>query len=161
MQYQYIWHFSKNNFITCKLIFYHTIMTFDAVEKNAFWKHKKKILLSHNNPCFKCNIAITNFLVSHLLKAGFTCSHTMTPFETSKEWSLLKTLWEKEKLPVQAISPFPTMFFTLPKTEIIIFVTSNLSSANAFNLVWSKILLCGNGLITFSKTRFTKFYLNS
>ena len=39
------------------------------------------------------------------------------------ERSLLKTLWEKEKLLVQAISPFPTMFSTLSKTEIIIFVT--------------------------------------
>ena len=39
------------------------------------------------------------------------------------------------------------MFSTLSKTEIIIFVTFNLSSANAFNLVWSKILSCGNGLI--------------
>ena len=62
------------------------------------------------------------------------------------EKSLLEALWEEEKLLVQAISPFPTMFSTLPKTEIIIFVIFNLSSANAFNLVWSKILLCGNGL---------------
>ena len=62
------------------------------------------------------------------------------------ERSLLKTLWEKEKLLVQAISPFPTMFTTLSKTEIAIFVTFNLSSANAFNLVWSKILSCWNGL---------------
>ena len=38
------------------------------------------------------------------------------------------------------------MFSTLSKTEIITFVTFNLSSANAFSLVWSKILLCGNGL---------------
>ena len=38
------------------------------------------------------------------------------------------------------------MFSTLSKTEIIIFVTFNLSSANAYNLVWSKILSCGNGL---------------
>ena len=59
----------------------------------------------------------------------------------------MKTLWEKEKLLVQAISPFPTMFSTLSKTEIIIFVTFNLLSANAFNLVWSKILSRGNGLI--------------
>ena len=58
------------------------------------------------------------------------------PFEKEK----------KEKLLVQAISPFPTMFSTLSKTEIIIFVTFNLSSANAFNLVWSKILSSGNGL---------------
>ena len=40
---------------------------------------------------------------------------------------------------------FPTMFSALSKTEIIIFVTFNLSFANAFNLVWSKILLCGCG----------------
>ena len=37
------------------------------------------------------------------------------------------------------------MFSTL-HTEIIIFATFNMSSANAFNLVWSKILSCGNGL---------------
>ena len=75
-----------------------------------------------------------------------TCFHTTTPFDVSEKRSLLKTLWEKEKLFVQAISPFPTMFSTVSKTEIIIFVTFNLSSANAVNLVWSKILLCGNGL---------------
>ena len=46
-----------------------------------------------------------------------------------------ETLWEKEKLLVQAISPFPTMFSTpSSKTEKIIFV---------------KILLCGNELNTF------------
>ena len=70
----------------------------------------------------------------------------MTPFDRTGKRSLLKTLWEKNSLLVQAISPFPTMFSTLSKTEIIIFVTFNLSSANAFNLVCSKILLCGNGL---------------
>ena len=39
------------------------------------------------------------------------------------------------------------LFSTLSKTEIIIFVTFNLSFANAFNLVWSKFLSCGNGLV--------------
>ena len=38
------------------------------------------------------------------------------------------------------------MFSTLSKTEIIIFVTFNLSSANAFNLDQSKTLSSGNGL---------------
>ena len=38
------------------------------------------------------------------------------------------------------------MFSTLSKTEIIIFVTFKLPSTNAFNLVWSKIWLCGNVL---------------
>ena len=28
-------------------------------------------ILSHNNPCFSCNIAITNFLVSHTCKIRF------------------------------------------------------------------------------------------
>ena len=44
-------------------------------------------------------------------------------------------------------SLFPTMFNSLSETEIIIiiffFVTFNLSSANAFNLVWSKFCLVG------------------
>ena len=66
------------------------------------------------------------------------------------ERSLSKTLWEKEKLLVQAIPPFPTMFSTLSNIETIIFVTFNLLSANAFSLVWSKILLRGNGLMLFS-----------
>ena len=39
------------------------------------------------------------------------------------------------------------MFSTLSKIEIIIFVTFNLSSANAFNLDQSKILLFGKELI--------------
>ena len=43
-------------------------------------------------------------------------------------------------------SPFPTTFSTLSQKEIVIFVMFNLSSANASNLVWSKILSCGNGL---------------
>ena len=62
------------------------------------------------------------------------------------ERSLLKTLCEKEKLHVQAISHFPTMFSALSKTEIVIFFICNLSSANAFNLVWSQIFSCGKGL---------------
>ena len=37
------------------------------------------------------------------------------------------------------------MFCALSRTGIIILVTLNLSSANAFDLVWSKILSCGNG----------------
>ena len=55
-----------------------------------------------------------------------------------------------ENIVRKAISPFLTVFYTLSKTEIISFVTFNMSSANAFNLVWSKILSCGNGLINMS-----------
>ena len=88
--------------------------------------------------------AMENIL--HALYPILTHSHTITPFDTSRKEAFLKTLWEKEKLLVQVISPFSTMFSTLSRTEIIIFVIFNLSSANAFNFVWSKILSCGNGL---------------
>ena len=81
-----------------------------------------------------------------------THSHTMTHFDGSGKEAFLKTVWEKEKLLVQAISPFCTMFSPLSKTEITFFVTFNLSSANAFNLVWSNILLFGNGLKRFFVT---------
>ena len=60
--------------------------------------------------------------------------------------SLLKTFLVKEKLLGQAFSPLSTMFSTLSKTEIIIFVTFNLSSENALYLVCSKILSFGNAL---------------
>ena len=91
-------------------------------------------------------------LDTQLLWPGFHMSYHMDPFPHIDtfwrvwERGLLKTFWEKEKLLVQAISPFPKMFSSLSKTEIIIFVTFNLLSGNVFNLVWSKILSCGNGL---------------
>ena len=76
-------------------------------------------------------------------------SHTNSPIPT--QGHLLtglgkKHLLEKGEIACTSNFFFPTMFSTLSKTEIIIFVTFNLSSANAFNLVWSKILSCGNGL---------------
>ena len=45
-----------------------------------------------------------------------------------------------------AVSPFPTMFSTLPKTSFNFSFKFILSSANAFNLDQSKILLCGKEL---------------
>ena len=49
-------------------------------------------------------------------------------------------------MPVTDISPFPTKFSTLPKTNINFLDTSILSSANALNLDRSKTLLFGKGL---------------
>ena len=51
---------------------------------------------------------------------------------------------------VTSIFSFPAMFSTLSKTEIIIYVTFILSSANAFNLDKVKFLSSGNGLSIFS-----------
>ena len=45
-----------------------------------------------------------------------------------------------------AFSHFPTEFSAVSKSEITILATFNFSSANAFNLVISKILLFGNRL---------------
>ena len=94
-------------------------------------------------------LLLTNFVHANSLSynsASFNPFPHNDTFWRVQERSLLKTLWETEKLLVQAISPFPTMFSTLSNTEIIIFVRFNLSSANALNLVWSKILLFGNEL---------------
>ena len=52
----------------------------------------------------------------------------------AEERRLWNILWTKEKMLA------PRMFSTLSKTEIIILATFNLTSANAFSLIQSKIL---------------------
>ena len=47
---------------------------------------------------------------------------------------------------VSRISPFPTMFSNLTKTEVIILATFNMLSANALDLDKSKSLLFGKEL---------------
>ena len=48
-------------------------------------------------------------------------------------------MWEKEKMLVTSISPFPKLFSNQLKTSFIILTTIVLSSANASNLDLSKI----------------------
>ena len=79
-------------------------------------------------------------------KHSLTHSQTVTPFDGSGR----KTLWGKEILFVQAISPFSKMFSSRSKTKIIIFVTFKFSSPNALNSVWFKVWSCGNGLKCYS-----------
>ena len=43
--------------------------------------------------------------------------------------------------------PFPATFFTKSKTNLVIWATFNLSSANAFNLDQTNILLSGKGFM--------------
>ena len=62
---------------------------------------------------------------------GLTHSHTMAPFDESG----------KRRTACTSNFSYSYNFSTLSKTYIIIFVTFNLSSANAFNLVWSKIVV--------------------
>ena len=83
--------------------------------------------------------------VDLLLRLFKTYSHKMTPL-TGLGKKPFEALLEKEKLLVQAIAHFPTKcFLPYQRQKLIFFVTFNLLSANAFSLVWSKILSCGNG----------------
>ena len=77
---------------------------------------------------------------------GLTHSHTMTPFDASGKEAFGKHCGKWRNCLYKQFLLFPQCFLSQSKTDIIIFVTFNLSSANAFNLVWSRILLCGKGL---------------
>ena len=59
--------------------------------------------------------------------------------------SLLKTLWEKEKLLITRISPFPTMFSTHFENFLPFSSNLKLSSPNFFSLEASEICHLGNG----------------
>ena len=83
-------------------------------------------------------------------KMFLTLSYKILTFIDPIIRGLLKTLWEKEKWP--AFSSSPTIFSILSQREIIILAAFNLSSANAFNLVQSKISLFGKEL-SLSQTR--------
>ena len=66
----------------------------------------------------------------------------------------MKTLWEMEKMLVTSIVSFThNVFFSKFKINIINLATFDLSSANAFNLVQSKLLLFGERL-TLSRSSF-------
>ena len=71
----------------------------------------------------------------------------MKPSDVSGKEAFSKHCGKKRKCWKPAFSPFPTMYSTLSKTEIIIYVTSILSSANAFNFDQVRLLWSGNGLM--------------
>ena len=68
------------------------------------------------------------------------------PFENIME--------HKRKCWQPAFSPFPKMFSTRSKTEIMILAKLNLSSENALNLVQSEKLLFGKELVVAYKMAF-------
>ena len=65
---------------------------------------------------------------------------------TCKKKAFENTVGKGENAGDQHFLLFPQCFILLTKGEIIILVMFNLSSANALNLVTSKILLFGKGL---------------
>ena len=80
-----------------------------------------------------------------------THSHTMTPFDVSGKEAFWKHCGKRRNCLYKQFLLYP-QYFLLSKSEIIIFVTLNLSSVNAFNLVLSKILSYGNGLTVYQTT---------
>ena len=70
----------------------------------------------------------------------------MTPFDVSGKEILSKHCGKRRKCWKPAFSPILTIFSTLSKTKIIIYVTFILSSANTFNLDKVKFLSSGKGL---------------
>ena len=57
--------------------------------------------------------------------------------------SVLKTLWEKNKLLIRAIYPFPTVFLTILENSLPFLSNLKLSSANSFSLVEFSICRLG------------------
>ena len=84
---------------------------------------------------------ILKFVIWEKVKR-LTLYHTIPPFNNPKEEGFGKHCGKRRKCWLPAFSPFPTMFSTLSKTEILILATFILLPANAFNLVSSNFL-CG------------------
>ena len=91
-------------------------------------KHNKSLKLCRCRNAFELNLY-------HL-----THYHTIPTFN---EEGFGKHSGKRRKCWIPAFSPFPTVFSTLSRREIIILTTSILSSANASNLNQVKILLFG------------------
>ena len=96
---------------------------------------------------FKCGLQFVSIWTSlqfrHLVMGNLFPNKLWFLSVCSK--SLLKTQWEKEKLLITAISPFPTMFSILLENFPPFSSTSKLLSANSFNLEESKICCLGKG----------------
>ena len=103
----------------------------------------------------KCWISVFSPFPMMFLKAFFlemvkTYHCLVNPFPIKPSFShvcsksLLKTLWEKEKLLV-IFSPFPTVFSILSENFPPFSSKSKLSSANSFSLEKLKICCLGKG----------------
>ena len=117
-------------------------------------------ILSHYNPCFPCNIAITNFLIL------YTCE--IRTYDVIDRTVHTFTLWRHPTQKFQNMAKwvyFGPLFFNLIRW-IQLCDKKNLTFVD----FWDKILLNSSWktllsspkarLITFSKTRLIKFYLN-
>ena len=79
------------------------------------------------------------------LNQDLTLYHTIPTFNDPGQEAFSK-LWEKKKMLVNIIFSFSHSVFYQSVTQFIIWITFKMSSANAFKLDWSQILLSGKGL---------------
>ena len=143
--------------------FLHIYDHFNTLKKKGLGKHcwKKVKLLKMSNFTFFHNvfyaICVLKFFNSHIsfvicsfFEFGTVSKWCIIPFP-NKPWflhvcntSLLKILWEKEKLLV-TISPFPTVFSTVLESFVPFSSNLKLLSATSCSFEESKICRLGKG----------------
>ena len=109
-------------------------------------QEKEKMLLT-SFFFFSHNVVYPIMEKLHHLSHIKISSHAFNPFQ-NKTWFLhvcsrssLKTLRQKEKLLLRAISPFPSVFSTCSESFLPFSSNSKMSSANSFSIDQSKIML--------------------
>ena len=75
-----------------------------------------------------------------------TLYHTIPTFNHLEEGGFWKHFGKRRKCWLQAFSPFPKMFSTIPKANFNFLIASILSSSSSLNLDWSKIFSFGKDL---------------
>ena len=107
------------NFFMKNLTPFHTSLTLNNLEKEAFWTHCDK----RRKSLGECNTILSAYTFYRHL-GYYNCTHP------SECW------WP-------TISPLPTMFSVIPSTDFLFFFLTHWFVAckiNAFNLDWCKIL---------------------
>ena len=121
----------RKSLVTSNFSFSHNVFKSSLVlmhQNEYLWSERLRDHCSDTTPHHKQFISLTLY----------HC-HTIPTFNDPKE-DVFEKLWEKEKMLVTSISPFPIVFSTLSSLELVILAMFNLSSANVCNLVMSKIL---------------------
>ena len=104
--------------------------------------HLQKVS-TQDSAVHNCRPCPKTFAVMSILYM-LTHSHTMTPFDRSGKEAFWKHCGKRRNCLYKQSLLFPQCFLLYQRQKLSF--SFELSSANAFNLVRSKILSCGNGL---------------
>ena len=130
--------------VTSNFSFFHSV--FYPFEELSAIFIKNEIVNIHcfYQICYKDLRSWVYFIKSFmLLHNSLTHFYTMTPFDMSGKDAFSKNCGKRRKCWLPAFSPFPTMFCTRSKTEIIIYVAlfchlQMLSRSNFYRREWVK-----------------------